>query len=339
MKTNLKSIFAMMILMFSMLACSAETLPGYVNPAVPKNIAVGTPSRIASGTPMPSATIGYQQTADAALTQAASAQETAAAAQIIVAQITAGHESRELERTLSENAVEIAAQQAYLGSINATASAYPTSVSVTLTAQSDKNGALATDNYFKLTEATRITANARARTYDEYAEEIQSADLVMNISLSIMMVALAMLTLAIAAVRLAPLFKPPPPPLMVMEEEYGEDDLIPLVIDDRDKAAWNAVRADIPCSLAALLEFADGIINRRLTTGINVWEENGVLLKDRNVLRSIKNWMVQVRTEKGERYATRNESTRTVDMLDIGKVFLRSCLEHGHPPAPFRCVG
>lgn len=87
--------------------------------------------------------------------------------------------------------------------------------------------------------------------------------------------------------------------------------------------------AQVPCTKEQLFELAEGIIQRRMTLGYNIWE--GTIVH--KSLKAIRNFFQEHRFVK-----VVHNGEGALDILSDGEAFLRYVAEHGEPPPPFQCL-
>ena len=256
-------------------------------------------SQISTETPTP--TVGYQNTAEAALTAQIESGLTAQAAQVIVAQITAEQDARNFEQcawTVTADAMALQYDGMTQQASGYTATAYQTSVPATQTQQARVNALQGTAMVMTITAPTQIVAMARSETYAKYADRMQQVELLMQVAFAVLLLAMAAGVVFLIATR---------PHVDVPE-------LTPATVDDADlqpifQAAENntvlTIRTDngggyahtertvVPCTPEQFGKLVTGVLGG-MSLAFNQWEGADSPFS-RDQFTAVRNWLLSNR--------------------------------------------
>jgi biopolymer transport protein ExbD len=278
----------------------------------------------ASDTPVPTATIDYQATialvqqeAQIAQQEANQAQAQADAAKRLMVDATVTHEAVMLIAAQMTQSSEVLSAQGTQAAINATSSAYPTSIPLTATMQHVNNSVMQTQQAGNDPKFIQEQANAEA--YAENAGMLMTVEIGMKWAMALFIVAMGA-ALVIFIMRYEP---------NRVIEEQGVESIKPIPMAfDKDNSR-NSLRSELFCTNEQIVELADGIINRNMTLAFNPWQSANV----HKNLKEIRDYFQEHKFAKvvpgkgGELIITAE-----------GEEFLMACLNLKEPPLPHVCI-
>jgi hypothetical protein len=307
-----------MCLCLLLTACAGEMYPANVMLATPSLRSV---MPTATATIEPTATIDYLMTAVVA-------KQTSDEAMRVNVQVTAEQDRRNFEQagwTVTAVAMELQREAMTQQAAQYTATAYATSIPMTQARQAVLDSTRATEIMMTLSAPTQLAAMAKAKTYAEFSDEIQATDLVFRIVIAVLIIAISMFVFVMAVAKVYSMVKPTAEEARIPELDPQSIPMRPVVGNENI-----TLRAEINCTTDDLFDFADGIINEKMTPAFGMWD--GRLKREK--LKAIRDAMTEHHLAK-----LIPKSNGALDILADGEHFLRVVLDTGKPPTPFVCIG
>lgn len=281
-----------------------------------------------SETPVPTATIDYQSTiavvqqeAQRAQQEADQAQAEADAAKRLMVDATVTKEAVMLIAAQMTQSSEVLSAQGTQMAVQVTASAFPTSIPLTVTAQYRNDSVRETQQ--AANDPKFIQDRADAETYAKNAGNLMAVEIGLKWAVALFVVALGA-ALVIFVMRSEP---------KKVEAETVEEVKPIFMKKDTSNGQYKLtrVRTDVPCSNEQLMELAEGVCRDGMTLAINQWQKQRTIVhKSINDIRQFfldNEWAHELKTKKGELF-----------LLDVGEEWLEECLALGEPPLPYVCV-
>ena len=279
-----------------------------------------------SETPVPTATIDYQSTiavvqeeAQRAQQAANQAQAEADAAKRLMVDATVTKEAVMLIAAQMTQSSEVLSAQGTQMAVQVTASAFPTSIPLTVTAQYRNDSVRETQQ--AANDPKFIQERADAETYAKNAGNLMAVEIGLKWAIALFVVALGA-ALVIFVMRSEP----------KKEEPVEVRAFVPIPMrrdTSNGQYKMTKIRTDVPCSKEQLKVLADGILNKGMTLSINPWQKT-IVHKSINDIRQFffdNEWARELKSKKGELF-----------LLEVGEDWLDQCLARGEPPEPYVCV-
>lgn len=285
-----------------------------------------------TSTPIPTSTLNHQATLDAVQSTLEVAQAEADAAKRLMVDATMTHEAFLLIQIRLTESSDIMTRQASAETLTARPSAVPLTEtkaayleSVSLTKNADSRTQLAAT----LAAPTQLLAMERARVEAKFAEASRKVDIGVMVAIGFFCVSMSLFLLAC---------------LFYYPEKKAEESNVIFIqpLDELDQPQRPRFKSEIgkngeftmhpveiDCSNDQLLEFADGVVNRQMTTSFNLWEKTDV----HKNLKKIRLFLEQRKYAKLVR-----GSNGMLDLTAEGEHFLRETLRLGGPPPPYICM-
>ena len=321
MMTMKKYIFVMVLLLTACATTETATDQAVLNTPRAALVVVA-----ASETPVPTATIDYQATiavvqqeAQVAQQEANQAQAEADAAKRLMVDATVTHEAIMLKAAEMTQSSEVLSAQGTQMAVQVTASAFPTSIPLTVTAQYRNDSVRETQQ--AANDPTFIEQRANAEAYAENAGNLMAVEIGLKWAIALFVVALGA-ALVIFVMRSEP-----------KKEEAVEVrafEPIPMKVDTSNgQYKMTKIRTEVPCSKEQLMVLAEGILSYGMTLAINPWQKT-IVHKSINDIRQFfldNEWARELKSKNGELF-----------LLEVGEEWLDQCLARGEPPEPYVCV-
>ena len=279
-----------------------------------------------SETPVPTATIDYQATiwlvqqeAQRAQQEADQAQAEADAAKRLMVDATVTHEAVMLIAAGMTQSREVLSAQGTQASVNATSSAYPTSIPLTATMQQTNNDVRETQQ--AANDPTFIQMRADAEAYAANAGRLMAVEIGVKWAIVFFIVSLGA-ALVIFVLRSEP--------KKIVVEDVEEPQPLPMRKDTSNgQYKLTKIRYDVPCSNEQLMVLAEGIRRNGMTLAINPWQKT-IVHKGIDEIRQFfldNGWARELKSKNGE-----------LLVLEAGEDWLDECLALREPPRPYVCV-
>jgi hypothetical protein len=295
---------------------------------------------------VPTATIDYQVTANVAETQVAIAQATADEANRVMVQATNDEKQREHERAIVDAQGTAQAESNHMIALGWTATAMNTSVPLTQTQQAIVNTQIPAHQTMvaaeiKATEhaPTQIVAESNARTQAQLAPLFAAVQILAVFSLGVFLLYTAWFMrwywmredkrAAEAAHAQSPqgiaerhgftpvAIAPDPAP----EVEFIQPvDAVPVTPKNN--------MYTLPCTKEMLLQFAENVLTKNWTLGINAWEKDDTLFT-RDTYKPFRSWLLS------NRFAA-STGGGALALTENGRVFLEEFLNTSALPTEYQ---
>jgi hypothetical protein len=318
-------LFVICALLLTACGSKGTQAPTPSETTVPKAaIAIAEPTE----TPVPTATIDYQatiavvqQAAQDAQQQANQAQAEADAQRRLMVDATVTHEAVMLIAAQMTQSSEVLSAQGTQVAVNATASAYPTSIPLTATQQMTINSVRETQQ--AANDPKFIEKRANAEAYAQNAGKLMMVEIGLKWAVALFVITLGM-ALVIFVMR-----APNNVPSKDTNQEIHIEQLkkIPMVADSENRN--RTIRAEVLCTNEQIVDLANGILNMKMTLGFNQWQGTSVhknLKEIRDFFQEHK--FARLIPGKGGELIVTSE----------GEEFLIECWNLKEPPLPFRCI-
>lgn len=303
-----------------------------------------SPQPTATQSPVPTATIGYQATANVAETQVAIAQATADEANRVMVQATNDQAQREHETAMQNAQGTAQAESENFIRDGWTATAALTAVPLTATAQVDNLTAIA--DYKAVTIAqltatahapTQIVAESDAKTRAQFSWFIVGTQLFAFFALGVFMLFTAgfmrwyWMREDKRAAEVAHAQSPQGiaerhgfTPVAIVPDPAPEVEFIQPV----DAVAPKNNMYTLPCTKEMLLQFAENVLTKNWTLGINAWERDDTLFT-RDTYKPFRSWLLS------NRFAA-STGGGALALTENGRVFLEGFLNTSALPTEYQ---
>ncbi len=303
-----------------------------------------SPQPTATISPVPTATIDYQVTANVAETQVAIAQATADEANRLMVQATNDQQQREHETQMQNAQATAQAEANAMVQLGWTATAYQTSMPLTATAQVDNMTAIA--DYKAVTIAqltatahapTQIVAESDAKTRAQFSNVIVGMQLFAFFALGVFMLFTAgfmrwyWMREDKRAAEAAHAQSPQGiaerhgfTPVAIVPDPAPEVEFIQPV----DAVAPKNNMYTLPCTKEMLLQFAENVLTKNWTLGINAWERDDTLFT-RDTYKPFRSWLLSNRF-------VASTGGGALALTENGRVFLEGFLNTSSIPTEYQ---
>jgi hypothetical protein len=306
-----------------------------------------TPQATATISPVPTATIGYQATAHVAETQVARAQATADEANRIMVQATNDQKQRDHETNMQNAQATQQAESNAMVQLGWTATAAQTAIPLTATAQVENSTAIA--SYTTVTVAqltataalpTQIVAVANAETQAQFAPLYMGVQIfaIFAIGVFLLFVSWMLRWYWVREDARAQARSPQgvaerngfqPIPQVESEPEFIQPmETIVTVKRDLGDGNMRMDRYTVPCTKDMLLQFAENVLTKNWTLGINAWERDGTLFS-RDTYKPFRAWL------QANKF-TASTGGGALALTDAGRVFLDGFLNSSTLPTEYQ---
>ena len=304
-------------------------------------------SRMSTPSPVPTVTIGYQATANVAETQVAIAQATAGEANRVMVQATNDQKQRDHETSMQNAQATQQAESNAMVQLGWTATAAYTAIPLTATAQVSNLTAIASYNTVTVAQLTataalptQIVAVANAKTQAQFAPVYMGVQIFAIFAIGVFLLFAAWMlrwywmrqdAREIAAspqgvaehnglkpipqVELEPNFIQPTETIITVKQEYGGGNM-------------HMDRYTVPCTKDMLLQFAENVLTKGWTLGINAWEKDDTLFT-RDTYKPFRAWL-QVNK------FTVSTGGGALALTDAGRAFLDAFLNQSTLPTEYQ---
>ncbi len=305
-----------------------------------------SPQPTATISPVPTATIGYQATANVAETQVAIAQATADEANRVMVQATNDEKQREHERAIvdAQGTQQESANQMVRESWTATAAL--TAVPLTSTAQVDNSTAISAQTTLTTSLITstaelptQIVAVAKAKADAQYAPVYMGVQIFAIFAVGVFLFFTASFMrwywmredkrAAEAAHAQSPqgiAERHGFTPVAIVSDPAPEVEFIQPV--DAVPVAPKNNMYTLPCTKEMLLQFAENVLTKNWTLGINAWERDDTLFT-RDTYKPFRSWLLS------NRFAA-STGGGALALTENGRVFLEGFLNTSALPTEYQ---
>jgi hypothetical protein len=282
----------------------------------------GTSTPTATITLTPTATVDY-------LSTAVIAKETSDEAMRVNVKVTAEADQRnfvQAQWTVTAEAVSQVHAEMTRQAAQFTATAYATSIPATQTAQAISNSLQGTEMAMTISAPTQLVAMANARALADTAAYREYAEMFVIVCAGFALIALG---IGVLVMMYRDVMKPSDVPDPEPELAAPTIPFVHVPGPQSRPGGTRMLRAEIPCSLEQLLEFADGVVNRGMTLSINPWEGTPVHKSIKNIRAFfVQHEMAKVLLGKGGE----------LGIEVTGEEFLQDTLAYKRPPLPYVCT-
>lgn len=304
-------------------------------------------SRMSTPSPVPTVTIGYQATANVAETQVAIAQATADEANRVMVQATNDEAQRQHEKYIVDAQGTQQINDADFIRDSWTATAALTAVPLTSTAQVDNSTAISaqttlTTSLITATAAlpTQIVAVANAKTQAQFAPVYMGVQIFAIFAIGVFLLFAAWMLrwywmrqdareIATSPQGVAERNGLKPIPQVEPEPEFIQPtETVITVRQDYGGGNMHMDRYTVPCTKDMLLQFAENVLTKNWTLGINAWEKDNTLFT-RDTYKPFRAWL------QANKF-TVSTGGGALALTDAGRAFLDAFLNQSTLPTEYQ---
>jgi len=322
---------------------------GAVNASAMGNTTEYQLARVSTPSPVPTVTIGYQATANVAETQVAIAQATANEANRVMVQATNDQKQRDHETSMQNAQATQQAESNAMVQLGWTATAASTSIPLTAKAQVENMTAIAEYKVVTIAQLTataalptQIVAVANAKTQAQFAPLYMGVQIFAIFAIGVFLLFVSWMlrwywmrqdarerAASPQGVAERHGYKPIPSAAPDPEPEFIQPtETVITVRQDYGGGNMHMDRYTVPCTKDMLLQFAENVLTKNWTLGINAWEKDDTLFT-RDTYKPFRAWL-QVNK------FTVSTGGGALALTDAGRAFLDAFLNQSTLPTEYQ---